>query len=53
VYLVLGPAAEDTVRLFGTMELYTYRAYQRVLSESPDLSEVFRQGRTVVYQCRF
>jgi hypothetical protein len=24
-----------------------------VLSESPDLSEVFRQGRTVVYQCRF
>jgi hypothetical protein len=53
VYLVIGPAAEDTVRLFGTMELYTYRAYQRVLSESPDLSEVFRQGRTVVYQCRF
>jgi len=53
VYLVLGPAAEDTVRLFGTMELYTYRAYERVVSESPDLREVFRQGRTVVYQCRF
>ena len=53
MYLVLGPAADDTVRLFGTMELYTFRAYERVLSENPDVTAVFRQGKTVVYQCRF
>jgi hypothetical protein len=52
VYVVLGPAAEDTVRLFGTMELYTYRAYQRALSDAPDATEVFRDGDTVVYRCR-
>jgi hypothetical protein len=53
VYLALGPAAEDDVRLLGTMELYTYRAYERALRDDPDFTEVFREGDTVLYQCRY
>ncbi len=53
VYLALGPAGEDNVRLFGTMQLYTYRAFERALADDPDFIEVFPQGDTVLYQCRF
>ena len=53
VYVALGPAAVDDVRLFGTMELYTYRAYERALRDDPDFTEVFREGDTVLYQCRY
>jgi hypothetical protein len=52
VYVALGPAAEDNVRLFGTMELYTYRAFERALGEDPEFTEVFSDGDTVLYQCR-
>jgi hypothetical protein len=40
------------VRLFGTMRLYTYRAFQRAVADDPDFTEVFREGDTVLYQCR-
>jgi hypothetical protein len=53
VYVALGPAAEDNVRLFGTMELYTYRAYERALGDDPDFTKVFSDGDTVLYQCRY
>jgi hypothetical protein len=53
VYVALGPAAVDNVRLFGTMELYTYRAFERALGDDPDFTRVFRQGDTVLYQCRY
>jgi hypothetical protein len=52
VYVALGPAAEDNVRLFGTMRLYTYRAFERALADSPEFTEVYREGGTVLYQCR-
>jgi hypothetical protein len=52
VYVALGPAAEDNVRLFGTMRLYTYRAFERALADDPDFTQVFREGDTVLYQCR-
>jgi hypothetical protein len=53
VYVALGPAAVDNVRLFGTMELYTYRAFERALGDDPDFTRVFRDGDTVLYQCRY
>jgi hypothetical protein len=53
VYVALGPAAVDNVRLFGTMELYTYRAFERALGDDPDFTRVYREGDTVLYQCRY
>lgn len=53
VYVALGPAAVDNVRLFGTMELYTYRAFEQALDDDPDFTRVFRAGGTVLYQCRY
>ena len=53
VYVALGPAAEDNVRLFGTMRLYTYRAFERAIADDPTITEVFREGDTVLYQCRY
>lgn len=52
VFLALGPTAEDNVRLLGTLELYTYRAYERELAAAPDFHQVFSQGGTVLYRCR-
>jgi hypothetical protein len=52
VYLALGPAAEDSVRLFGTVRLYVYRAYERAIAEDPSFTRVFADGETVLYQCR-
>ncbi|SNR77234.1 hypothetical protein [Blastococcus mobilis] len=52
VYLALGPSAEDNVRLFGTVRLYVYRAYERAIAEDPSFTRVFEDGETVLYQCR-
>lgn len=52
VYVALGPSAEDNVRLFGTVRLYVYRAYERSIAEDPGFTRVFADGDTVLYQCR-
>jgi hypothetical protein len=52
VYVATGPSADDTVRLFGTMQLYTYRAYERAMAADPDFTEVFRDGDSVLFRCR-
>jgi hypothetical protein len=52
VFVAIGPSAEDDVRLFGRMELYTYRAFQRAIAADPDFTEVFREGDSVLYRCR-
>lgn len=52
VYLALGPTVEEDVRLLGTLELYTYRAYERELATAPGFQRVFSDGGTVLYRCR-
>lgn len=52
VYVATGPSAVDNVRLFGTMQLYTYRAFERELAADPDFTEVFREGESVLFRCR-
>ena len=52
VFVATGPAADDNVRLFGTMRLYTYRAYERAMAVEPRFTEVFRDGSSVLFRCR-
>ncbi|WP_104523540.1 hypothetical protein [Blastococcus atacamensis] len=52
VYVALGPSAEADVRLLGTMQLFTYRAFEREIAADPDFEEVFREGDSVLYRCR-
>src|SRR5439155_1503176 len=52
VYLVLGPAAEDDIRLEGAMDLAVYRGFQQMLAHDDAVTRVFRNGDTTVYRCR-
>jgi hypothetical protein len=52
VFVAIGPSAEDDVRLFGRMRLYTYRAFERAIAVDPDLTEVFRDGDSALFRCR-
>jgi hypothetical protein len=52
VFVAIGPAAEDDVRLFGRMPLYTYRALERAITVDPGFAEVFRQGDSALFRCR-
>jgi hypothetical protein len=52
VFVAIGPSAEDDVRLFGRMRLYTYRAFERAIAADPDFTEVFREGNSVLFRCR-
>ena len=51
-FVAIGPSAEDDVLLFGRMQLYTYRAFERAIAADPDFTEVFREGTSVLYRCR-
>jgi len=52
VYLVLGPAAEDDIRLEGAMDRAVYRGFQQMLAHDDAFTRVFRDGDTTVYRCR-
>lgn len=52
VFIAVGPAAEADVRLLGTMQLYTYLAYERALAVDPEFTEVFRDGQSALFRCR-
>lgn len=52
VYVALGPSAEDGVRLFGTMQLITYRAFERAIAVDPDFTLAFSRGDSALYRCR-
>jgi hypothetical protein len=52
VFVAIGPSAEDDVRLFGRMELYTYRAFERAITAAPGFTEVFRTGDSALFRCR-
>ena len=52
VYVALGPSAEDDVRLFGTMQLFNYRAFEQAIAADPGFSLAFREGDSVLYRCR-
>jgi hypothetical protein len=52
VFVAIGPSAEDDVRLFGRMRLYTYRAFERAIAADPEFTEVFREGDSALFRCR-
>jgi hypothetical protein len=52
VFVAIGPAADDDVRLFGRMRLYTYRAFERAIAVDTDFTEVFREGDSALFRCR-
>ena len=52
VYVALGPSAEDSLLLFGTMPLSTYAEYARLLETDRAFELVFRDGATSLFECR-